>query len=62
MIALVLDALWCTISTYLVSATIPTILILSLDIENILHVQLEWFSASGPHNPRPLVNLKPSSS
>ena len=36
--------------TYLISPAVPPVLILSLDVEHILHVKLEGLGASGPHH------------
>ena len=46
----------------LVLSSLPAVLVLCLDVEDVLHVQLEGFFATGPNNARPLVNLKPTAS
>ena len=46
--------------SYLVSSAISSILILCLHVEDVLHVELEWLGAPGPHHPRPLVHLEPA--
>ena len=36
--------------TYLISPPVSAILILRLDVEHVLHVELEGLGAPGPHN------------
>ena len=46
--------------TYLISPPVSAILILSLDVEHVLHVKLEGLGAPGPHHAWALVHLKPA--
>ena len=46
---------------FLVCSAGLAVLVLGLDVEDVLHVELEGLVAPGPHHPGPLVNLKPTS-
>ena len=45
--------------SYLISPAVPAVLVLRLDVEDVLHVQLEGLGAAGSQHARPLVHLEP---
>ena len=47
---------------YLIGPAVLAVLVLGLDVEDVLHVELEGLVASGPDHPGPLVHLEPAAS
>ena len=45
---------------HLVSPPVAAVLVLGLDVEHVLHVELEGLRAAGAHHARPLVHLEPA--